>query len=91
MTAAQYNVSMTVEITSQSKLLRCRRCDAPLAKMRPDGTIAILKYHKGETVEVDIKVQHARGGVVSIGCDDCKGLVTPHYFITLVADQAVSR
>ena len=80
-----------VEINQTSELLRCRRCGLPLAKRRSDGTIAVLKYHKGETVEVDITVSHARGGVVSVGCDDCKGLITPHYFITLVADQAVSR
>jgi hypothetical protein len=79
-----------VDIIKTKELLRCRRCDRPLAK-RDGDTLIITRPQDRHHPKTVVKVSHSMGGVVSVGCDECEGLVTPHYFITLVADQAISR
>ena len=66
----------------QSNPLWCRGCGKPLAKMEA-GEVHVRTYYRGVPTEVVVKVQHSGNGVVSIGCEKCAGLITPHYFVTL--------
>ena len=68
------------------KVLRCNKCNKPLAEM-VDNTIRILSFYGGKKKHVCITVKHSKGGVINIECEDCKGQVIGHQFITLVAPK----
>lgn len=71
-------------VKASSELIRCRGCGTPLAKVGA-GKIHIIKYHKGNPIEVTVEVRHRAGGVIAVECEKCRGRITPHYFVTLVA------
>ncbi len=77
----RYNVLMTAT-RHNPNLLRCQGCGKPLAKRGPAG-IRIQSYNRGRPTEVVVNAQHSSGGVLSVGCQECAGRITPHYFITL--------
>lgn len=68
------------------KTLRCRNCQSPLGIMDGDN-IYIATHNKDGRNTVIIKIQHQRGGVVSVQCGRCDGIISPNYHITLVANK----
>ncbi|MGB7957222.1 MAG: hypothetical protein WCF77_00040 [Minisyncoccia bacterium] len=67
----------------------CRGCNTLLARVRHDDKgvtkMTLLKTRHGEAVYVDIAVSHAKGGMISIECETCKGYVSPAYQLATLA------
>lgn len=55
---------------SKRKLIRCEKCNKPIAEM-VDNKIQVLRSTRGETSLTEIEVRHNAGGEVKISCENC--------------------
>lgn len=77
----------------QKEVLRCRKCNKPLAQIKHDGgniTFIVASYNKSKRENIIITCQHKSGGIVSIECEECQGQISPYYNLSVVVDKPKS-
>ena len=81
---------MEKELKLQKEILRCRKCNKPLAQIKSFGNSDIIRIatnNNGKRGHVIIECHYDSGGLISIECEACQGQISPYQKLTIKVDK----